>query len=186
MPRVELGSGGQPETEAILSAEIAYANQRVRAVVHDECARSNELVHGACVSGTESDSSRAQVALRSAAFESALMMMVRVDPRVEPAASAGVTRPQVLADSGATSYADDGLEWHLSNGDGSTWREGAEQLRQEIDDDRRKAEAEAAQTPTNARAEASSTAGVDGAPTLQYYVGGSGCPEHKHMEQPTA
>ena len=61
------------------------------------------------------------MALRSAAFESALMMMVRVDPRVEPAASAGVTRPQVLADSGATSYADDGLEWHLSNGDGSTW-----------------------------------------------------------------
>ena len=47
MPRVELGSGGQPETEAVLSAEIAYANQRVRAVVHDECARSNELAHGA-------------------------------------------------------------------------------------------------------------------------------------------
>ena len=74
----------------------------------------------------------------------------------------------------------------IAVGDGSTWREGAEQLRQEIDDDRRKAEAEAAQTPTNARAEASSTAGVDGAPTLQYYVGGSGCPEHKPMEQPTA
>ena len=42
--------GSQPETEAVLSAEIAYANQRVRAVVHEECARSNELVHGAVAS----------------------------------------------------------------------------------------------------------------------------------------
>ena len=68
----------------------------------------------------------------------------------------------------------------IAVGDGSTWREGAEQLRQEIDDDRRKAEAEAAQTPTNARAEASSTAGVDGAPTLQFYVVWGGPHEGVH------
>eukprot|EP00964_Phaeocystis_antarctica_P124686 scaffold88325_cov108-Phaeocystis_antarctica.AAC.2 len=36
-----------PEAEAILSAESAHADQRVRAVLHDERARSHEVVHGA-------------------------------------------------------------------------------------------------------------------------------------------
>ena len=56
------------------------------------------------------------------------MMMVRVDPRVEPAAGAGVTRPQNLADSGATRHVHDGPKIHAHD----------------------EAEAEAAQTPINA------------------------------------
>ena len=113
-------------------------------------------------------------------MESALMMMVRVDPRVEPAPAAN--EPGI--------HVHDGLEWHLSNGDGSTHREAAERLRQEIDDERREAEAEAAQTPTNARGgqfpagfdvpEAGSTAGTDGAPTLKYLVVWGGPHEEVH------
>ena len=39
--------GPHPEAEAVLGAERAHADQRVRAVLHDERARSHEVVHGA-------------------------------------------------------------------------------------------------------------------------------------------